>query len=75
LGYKIMAMVISTSTAIEQAEAAGFDMSLIDVSLSYTHERRALQHQAALDLALELAKAGQQLRDRSQPIDRKALRR
>jgi len=62
------------TTAVEQAEAAGFDMSLVDVSLSYTYEQRALQHQAALDLALELEKAGQELRGRSQSTAGKAQR-
>jgi hypothetical protein len=60
------------STAIEQAEAAGFDLSLVDVSLSYTHEQRAIQHQAALDLALEVEKAGRELRGRSQSTAGKA---
>ena len=37
---------------IEEAERAGFDMSLIDESFSYSYEERALHHQAALNLAL-----------------------
>lgn len=56
-------------SAIEEAERAGFDMSLIDVSLSYSYDKRAEQHQAALELALELERVGQQLRDSSQPAD------
>ena len=55
--------------AIEEAERAGFDLSLIDQSLSLSYEQRALQHQAALDLLLEMERAGQKLRDRDQPID------
>ena len=53
-------------TAIEAAEQAGFDMSLIDESLRCSYEQRALQHQVALELALALEQAGQQLRDRTQ---------
>jgi len=53
-------------TAIEAAEQAGFDMSLIDESLRCSYEQRALQHQAALNLAVALEQAGQQLRDRTQ---------
>ena len=51
-------------TASESAELAGFDMSLVEESLRCTYEQRAQQHQAALDLALEMERIGQQLRDR-----------
>jgi len=61
--------------ATDEAERAGFDVSLNDVSLSYTYEKRAVQHQAALDLALELERIGRELRGESQPTDRAALRR
>jgi hypothetical protein len=57
--------VATTSTAIEDAETAGFDLSLMDASLSHSYEKRAIQHQEALNLALELERAGRQLRDRS----------
>jgi hypothetical protein len=57
----------TTSTAIEDAENAGFDLSLMDASLSCSYEKRAIQHQEALNLALELERVGRQLRDRSQP--------
>ena len=40
--------------AIEEAERAGFDLSLVDESLKLTHEERALQHDQALALVLEL---------------------
>jgi hypothetical protein len=53
-------------TAVEEAERAGFDLSLVDVSLGHTYEKRAVQHQAALDLALELERAGREFRDRTQ---------
>lgn len=56
-------------SAIEEAERAGFDLSLIDVSLGYSYDKRAQQHQAALELALELERIGRQLRDASQPAD------
>jgi len=53
-------------TAAQEAEQAGFDLSLVAESLRISHEQRALQHQRALELALELEKIGQQLRDRAQ---------
>ena len=49
-----------------ESEQHGFDLSLINASLSHTYEKRALQHQAALDLALELEKIGRQLRGPAQ---------
>jgi hypothetical protein len=52
-----------TLTATEIAEAAGFDISLIRESLALSYEERVLQHQAALDLMLEMERAGQKLRD------------
>jgi hypothetical protein len=54
--------MVNPSSAVAAAEAAGFDMRLVDVSLTYTPEQRMLQHQAALDLVLEAEKAGRQLR-------------
>ena len=54
-------------TAVEEAQLAGFDMSLVEESLLCTYEQRALQHQAALELALELEAIGQRLRERTQP--------
>lgn len=49
-------------SAIEQAERAGVDLSLIDDSLSRSYEERAIQHQEALNLVLEMERAGNQLR-------------
>lgn len=60
---------------IEEAERAGFDLSLIEESLSYSYEQRAVHHQAALNLALEMEKAGRQLRERDQPTTSASLRR
>jgi hypothetical protein len=60
---------------IEEAELAGFDLSLVDESLSYTYEQRALHHQAALNLALEMESAGRRIRDRHQPTASASLRR
>lgn len=54
------------TTAAQEAEQAGFDLSLVDESLRISPEQRALQHQRALALALELEKIGRQLRDRTQ---------
>lgn len=50
-------------TAAEEAARAGIDLSLIEVSLGYSYDKRAEQHQAALDLALELERIGRELRD------------
>jgi hypothetical protein len=57
-------------TALEEAERAGIDLSLIEVSLAYSYDKRAEQHQAALELALELERVGRQLRGAAQPFDR-----
>ena len=62
-------------TAIEEAERAGFDLSLVDESLSYTPEQRAVHHQNALDLALELERAGKEFRDKAQSAAPTPLRR
>lgn len=43
--------------AIQAAEHAGIDLSLIEESLRLTPEGRAVQHQAALDMALQLEAA------------------
>lgn len=57
------------STAIEEAERAGIDLSLIETSLEYSYDKRAIQHQAALELALELERIGRQLRGEAQRAD------
>ncbi len=57
------------ASPIEIAERSGFDMSLIRVSLGYSYDQRAIQHQAALDLMLEMERAGRQLRDATQSPD------
>jgi hypothetical protein len=44
-------------SAIEEATRAGIDLSLIDENLRLTPEQRALQHQAALNMVLELEAA------------------
>lgn len=72
------AMVPKMSTrlsAVEEAERAGFDLSLIDDNLSLTYDQRAFQHQQALNLALEIERAGRDLRERSEPPDSAPLRR
>ena len=48
----------STEQAIEEAERAGFDLSLVDVSLRLSYEERVLQHAAALEFSFQLAEAG-----------------
>ncbi|MBO9663885.1 hypothetical protein [Dokdonella sp.] len=57
--------MVDPSTVIEAAERAGIDLGLIDDNLRLSPEQRALQHQAALDFALEIERAGQRLRERS----------
>jgi hypothetical protein len=54
---------------LEEAVRAGIDLSLIEVSLSYSYDKRANQHQAALELALELERVGRQLRGATEPTD------
>jgi hypothetical protein len=49
-------------SAIEEAERAGIDLSLIEANLSYSYEKRVLLHDAALALALEFEKAGRRFR-------------
>ena len=53
------------ANALEVAERAGIDLGLVRDNLRLTHEQRVLQHQAALDLALEVERAGQTLRERA----------
>jgi hypothetical protein len=48
------------------AELAGFDLTLIDESLRISPEQRALQHQQALTLALQLEMAGKDFRERAE---------
>jgi hypothetical protein len=67
--------MVTRPSAIEEAERAGFDLSLIEDSLSLSYDQRAIQHQQALNLALELERAGQELRERSEPTDPAAVRR
>jgi hypothetical protein len=43
---------------IEVAQEAGFDISLLELNLSLTHDQRVEQHDAALALVLDLAAAG-----------------
>jgi hypothetical protein len=62
-------------SAVEEAERAGFDPSLIDANLSYSYEKRVLLHEAALELALEMEKIGRQLRDDTQSTAAASVRR
>lgn len=55
-------------TATEEAARVGFDLSLIELSLSYSYDKRAQQHQAALDLVLELERIGRELDGAAQPL-------
>ena len=52
-------------SAIDIAAQAGIDLALTDDNLRLSYEQRARQHQAALNLALTIERAGQQLRERS----------
>jgi len=62
-------------SAIEEAERAGFDLSLIEANLSYSYEKRILLHDQALALALEFERLGRQLRGDSQSTPAAPLRR
>jgi hypothetical protein len=52
--------------AIQEAESAGFDITLVEENLRCSPEQRAIQHQQALSLALELERAGKEHRERAQ---------
>jgi hypothetical protein len=54
-------------TTLDNAQLAGFDLSLIATSLQRTYEERALDHQAALEFALELEMIGRRQRESAQP--------
>ena len=56
-------------TAVEEAARAGIDLSLIELSLSDSYDKRAEQHQAALELALELERIGRELRGAAESSD------
>jgi hypothetical protein len=56
-------------TAAEEAARAGIDLSLIELSLSDSYDKRAEQHQAALELALELERIGRELRGAAESSD------
>jgi hypothetical protein len=53
------------SPDIEAARRAGIDLDLVDENLCLSFEQRVLQHQDALDFALEIERAGRKLRERS----------
>jgi len=61
--------------ALLEAERAGFDSSLIAESLTLSYEQRAIQHQRALELALEMERAGRVMREQPQSIAAASLRR
>jgi hypothetical protein len=61
--------------AVDEAEHAGFDVSLIDANLSYSYDKRVLLHDAALELALEFERIGRRIRGTPQPTDSNTLRR
>ena len=49
-----LGFMMERSKAIEEAERAGFDLSLVDENLALRPEDRARRHDQALDLVLEL---------------------
>jgi hypothetical protein len=73
--YSSSAGMYKPLSAAEIAERSGFDLSLIRVSLGYSYDQRAIQHQAALELMLEMERAGKQLRDAAQSTHRNPERR
>jgi hypothetical protein len=50
-----------TPDPLEEAELAGIDLGLIDESLGYSYEERAVHHQRALNMALEFERVGREL--------------
>jgi hypothetical protein len=62
-------------TVLEDAERAGFDLSLIKEGLRRSYDERAAEHQAALELALELEMIGRNQRESAQPTTADTLRR
>lgn len=48
----------ASDKAIEEAERAGFDLTLVDANLALSYEDRVLQHDSALELVLEMSAAG-----------------
>ena len=62
----------SEREALEEARRAGFDLNLLEVTLALTPEERWRQHDAALELALELIKAKEARDARLQSVAAKA---
>jgi hypothetical protein len=60
-------MLVPSNAAIEDAQRAGFDLSLIDASLLLTFEERARQHDQALALVLEFDRIREQRSEQPQP--------
>ncbi len=67
--------MVHRRSATEEAERAGFDLSLIEANLSYSYEKRVLLHDQALALALEFERVGRQLRGDPQSTTAVSLRR
>jgi hypothetical protein len=59
----------------EEAERAGFDLSLIEANLSYSYEKRVLLHDAALELVREAERAGRVLRGEAESAAAAPVRR
>ena len=57
---------LSGVTPSQQAQQAGFDLSLVEASLRLSYEERLVQHQAALAWVLAAEKAGREMRERTQ---------
>lgn len=56
----------------KKAKKEGIDLSLIDANLELSYTNRAILHQKALNLVLELKKAGSTYYERLQNINRSA---
>lgn len=52
-----MKATLTPDQAIEAAQQAGFDLSLVDANLALPIEERWRQHNLALEMALELQQA------------------
>jgi len=54
-------ITLPRTSAVLEAERAGIDLSLIEHNLSLTYEQRAIQHERALALVLELKRVREKI--------------
>ncbi len=64
---KLPRVQAENNSAIEEAEKAGFDLSLVEASLRLTPEERARQHDQALSLVLEFDRIRRERSEKPKP--------